>query len=128
MHAKNFDQNKQVETVKQLIRENHYKNYDYVLQLCVAKGIKVNRPALDNFAKRLARMDKGEPQTTTLRYNDFDLSTSSPSSNVLNFPQVSSRADAMRRQQEIAYELGSLKIKEHELLQELQALKVKFGC
>lgn len=128
MQAKKVDQNQQVETVKQLIRQNHYKNYEYVLQLCIAKGIKVNRPALDNFAKRLARSDKEEKQTQTTLFGDDIGFSADPDQQVLSFSQVTNRDDALRRQQQIAYELGALKIKEHELLQELQALKVKFGC
>ena len=87
--------------------------------MCVNAGINVNRPALVRFADKLALLDSAERKPPKLAQ------TSTHSTNgVTSFdtPQPMSYHDIKRREQEITFELGGLKIRENELLRELQSL------
>lgn len=110
-----------VELVKKLIRSNNYNNHDTTLQMCLDAGINVNMPALVRFADKLALLDNiDKPQL------DFD---EEPNQNLLRGIQSGGFAkqnlgydEVKRREQEITFELGALRIREHELLNELQSL------
>lgn len=121
-----------VELVKKIIRKYDYSNFELTHKECIELGLKVNRPALDRFGEKLQQMDtkakakldfddkeddKGSieiiPQTAS------EPSPNLPESTSGSFTQFKNRAD------EITFELGSLRIRENELLSELSSIKKK---
>lgn len=132
-----------VEMVKKIIRDNDYANYAKAHRECVELGIKVNRPALDNFGKKLQQLDKAakpklefdappgeeiqlsEPtikEEPTIIEEPTTIPDTAYTSNKTKFDTMSFD-DMKRREDEITFELGALKIKENELLVELSHIK-----
>jgi hypothetical protein len=132
-----------LEIVKRLIRKNDYNQYDKTHNECIELGLNVRRAALDKLADKLALLDKKTPPTLDFdkdpkhktrtdevfgdEYNldnkdflqlDSEVSTRTQNTNV-------SYEGMEKRQNEITFELGTLKIKEHALLTELSQLKHK---
>lgn len=127
-----------VELVKKIIRQHNYTDFEQAHQECVALGIKVNRPALDNFALKLKQLDTAKKPSLDLtpppmhRTNGslveyFD-KTNAPLPMTLNYIEIESmtQEQAHERKNAITIELGELKIKEHALLQELSLILSKF--
>ena len=138
-----------VELVKQLIRKNNYRQYEKTHQQCNSLGITVNRDALDRFAEKLELIDKAQQARSQRHYQhpSQDLPISAPlypttkrteasfQQQVPKSTQSTYRPGASviavedmtyeqvkKRETEITFELGALKIKESELLQELNSL------
>jgi hypothetical protein len=135
-----------LEIVKQLIRKNDYNQYDKTYTECMELGLKVRRPALDRFADKLALLDKKSPpsldfeQPTQHKVKSDEMFGDEYDLDKKEFIQLGEEKiqssgktykiyetfEAMeQRQSEITFELGTLKIKEHELLTELSQLKHK---
>ena len=134
-----------LEVVKRLIRKNDYHQYDKTYDECVELGLNVRRPALDKFADKLAILDKQNPPkiefdktpehkvTGSVIYGDEEslgnkdfIQWESTQNDIEPQPIEKSYAnydEMKKRQSEITFELGTLKIKEHELLTELSRLK-----
>lgn len=128
-----------VEMVKKIIRKYDYSNFEQTHKECVEMGLKVNRPALDRFGEKLQQMDNkaraqlefdAQPEHTVDSielapdyYGDeHDLADRTPttqSQSGSGFTQFKDRSD------EITFELGSLRIRENELLKELTSIKKK---
>lgn len=141
-----------VELVKQLIRKNNYRQFEKTHQQCTSLGITVNREALDRFAEKLEIIDKAQKArslrhyqhpvadvhlsasnrqarqsaVTAHLYTDTETRSSSYQSGIspvavedMTYEQVK------KRETEITFELGALKIKESELLQELNNLSAR---
>lgn len=127
-----------VEMVKKIVRQNNYSNYEKSHQQCIELGIKVNRPALEHFAKKLEQLDAGpknklefekaEPHQTNgslVEYVDSQ-KNGSESRSISNDVENMTKEEAKARENSITYELGELKIREHALLQELARIMEKF--
>ena len=125
-----------VEMVKKIVRQNNYADYEKSHQQCIELGIKVNRPALDNFAKKLQQLDSGPKNTLEFeesdghKTNDSLVEYADPEKNGSESRNISydietmSKEEAKARENAITYELGELKIKEHALLQELSLIHI----
>lgn len=101
-----------VETIKHLIRQNHYKNAEKTYEQCMDFGISVNLISLKRFTEKLELLDRAERNK---RVNQLHLEKSQPS-NKLTYEQVK------HRETEITFELGELRIKENKLMEELNQL------
>lgn len=127
-----------VEMVKKIIRKYDYSNFEQTHKECVEMGLKVNRPALDRFGERLQQMDNkakaqlefdDAPEETggaielapDYPVDNTPLADRTPTSMDSTYTQFKDRAD------EITFELGSLRIKENELLKELSSIKKKLS-
>lgn len=130
-----------VELVKKVIRQNNYSHFEKSHEECLDLGINVNRPALDNFAKKLKQLDLAQkPQldyeaplqdTSSGNLVDyFDRVRGVTTAQAAPFNSVEldgmTHQEAQERREAITFELGELKIKEHALLQELSHLSSKF--
>ncbi|MCY7293830.1 hypothetical protein [Alteromonas sp. a30] len=126
-----------VELVKKIIRQYNYTDFEKAHQECVGLGIKVNRPALDNFALKLKQLDTAEKpkldlspppihQTRGSLVDYFD----NVREGIATFSHIEvdsmTAEQASERKNAITLELGELKIKEHALLQELSLILNKF--
>lgn len=130
--------------VKKIIRKYDYSNFEQTHKECIEMGLKVNRPALDRFGERLQQLDNKAKATLEFddhedtRHETIELSpdyhngtpSGTPSGTTFqdshtegnkDFTQFKDRAD------EITYELGSLRIRENELLKELSTIKKKLS-
>lgn len=121
----------QVEKVKRIIRAHNYANPDETHEACQKLGIQVNRDALDRFSKKLFAVDNApktslSPEKSSVKITP-SASKTSPISTANNVLNSSDYINIEKRQNEISHELGALKIKEHELLQEFCALKAKMN-
>jgi hypothetical protein len=135
-----------LELVKRLIRKNDYNQYEKTHSECIELGLNVRRPALDKLADKLALLDKQSPPKLdfekspehlakteitfgdeyTERNKDFiQLEEDQVSQTASKTKTYESFEEMEQRQSEITFELGTLKIKEHELLTELSQLKHK---
>lgn len=141
-----------VELVKQLIRKNNYRQFEKTHQQCTSLGITVNREALDRFAEKLEIIDKAQKARSLRHYQhpavDEYLSPVSKqgrqqlippplyselerhsANNQVALSQVPiedmTYQQVKKRETEITFELGALKIKESELLQELNTLSAR---
>lgn len=135
-----------LEIVKRLIRKNHYNQYDKTHNECIELGLNVRRAALDKLADKLALLDKKSPPTLDFQkspehqtkpeetFGDehgeenqtfIELGDSSTVKTQHTSKPYKSYEEMEQRQSEITFELGTLKIKEHELLTELSQLKHK---
>ncbi|XOV77996.1 MAG: hypothetical protein ACFHVJ_13715 [Aestuariibacter sp.] len=135
-----------VEMVKKIIRKYDYSNFEQTHKECVEMGLKVNRPALDRLGERLQQLDnKAKAKLEFDEHHDdspgIELSPDYHSDEptiitetqeapqaapqpvlqptTTDFKQFKDRAD------EITFELGSLRIRENELLTELSSIKKK---
>ncbi|UAA40635.1 hypothetical protein KIH87_09960 [Paraneptunicella aestuarii] len=127
-----------VEMVKKIIRQNSYLNFDKSHKQCIELGIRVNRPALDNFGKKLKQLDLAKKPPNAKEQNsnrihsggeilEFKKPGSNGKSNVAIDIVSMTLEEAKQRETEITYELGELKIKENALLNELAVINKKFG-
>lgn len=123
-----------VEMVKKIIRQNNYADCEKSHQQCIELGIKVNKPALDSFSKKLFQLDNAPknslkpevPQAhitngSLVEYVDPENDASNLDSTNSNVEEMT-KEDARKRESEITYELGELKIREHRLLNELSQI------
>ncbi|MGS2720124.1 hypothetical protein [Paraglaciecola aestuariivivens] len=101
-----------VEVVKSLIRRNNYKAYQLIFDQCSDLGISVNMHSLTRFAEKLELLDRAERTKRAAQQVDSE----KPKSKFMSYEQVK------RRETEITFELGELKIKENKLLEELNQL------
>lgn len=127
-----------VELVKKIIRQNSYGDYEKSHKQCIELGIRVNRPALDNFGKKLKKLDLAAKPSLEFDDNADDapvqngqiLEFISPNNNKTNSRALDldamTQEQARQRETEITYELGELKIRENALLNELAAISEKF--
>lgn len=128
-----------VEMVKKIVRDNNYSDYANAHRQCIELGINVNRPALDNFGKKLQKLDNAP--RSQLNPNAPTLHQVSDGSNVEYIDRAKARRGEMelaydldslsseaakQRESAITFELGELKIREHQLLQELALISEKF--
>jgi arginine repressor len=102
----------QVDAIKQLIRQNKYKNNDITFQQCIRMGLSVNQHSLSRFAEKLELLDRAERS----KQINQDKQKTSSSGQTLSYAQVK------QRETEITFELGELKIRENKLLEELNTL------
>lgn len=127
-----------VEMVKKIIRQNSYLNFDKSHKQCIELGIRVNRPALDNFGKKLKQLDLAKKPKSSIAQ---DNNRTHSGGEILEFKKPDSKGnshavidivsmtleEAKQREMEITYELGELKIKENTLLNELAVISKKLG-
>lgn len=100
-----------VEVIKSLIRRHNYKDYEKVYDQCLDIGISVNLSSLSRFSEKLELLDRSE------RSKRVDqIQQTNQISKFMSYEQVK------RRETEITFELGELKIKENKLLEELNKL------
>jgi hypothetical protein len=102
----------QVDVIKQLIRQNNYKDNDLTLQQCLRMGVSVNVHSLGRFAEKLELLDRAERN----KQSNLTKKNAPPALHSMSYLQVK------QRETEITFELGELKIREHKLLEELNAL------
>lgn len=117
--------------VKKIIRKYDYGNYEQTHKECVELGLNVNRPALDRFVEKLQMLDSQAKSKSKILFDDdegaadkqqgsIELANDAvTSAKTANYSQFASRAE------EITFELGALKIRESELLQELSQIRKK---
>lgn len=117
--------------VKKIIRKYDYGNYEQTHKECVELGLNVNRPALDRFGEKLQMLDSQAKSKSKLLFDEEEPEMQKPQGSIelandavdtaktANYSQFASRAD------EITFELGALKIRESELLQELSNIRKK---
>lgn len=99
----------QVEIIKQLIRQHHYRDNQKTYERCLHLGLSVNFNSLQRFAEKLELLDRAEraKQGRTKQHNSESKMT---------------YAELRQRETEITFELGELKIRENKLLEELNEL------
>jgi hypothetical protein len=102
-----------VETIKNLIRQNKYKNCEKTYEQCMNIGISVNLVSLTRFTEKLELLDRAE---RSKRVDILHKEKSEAPVNLLTYEQVK------HRETSITFELGELKIKENKLLEELHKL------
>ena len=114
-----------VEMVKKIIRKYDYSDYERTHKECVELGLNVNRPALDRFGEKLQMLDSQAKSREEFTLEDAPVNESQEPVKLVSEPltdtntngkhsQFASRAD------EITFELGVLKIREAELMEELK--------
>ncbi|WP_339720029.1 hypothetical protein [uncultured Paraglaciecola sp.] len=101
-----------VETIKNLIRANNYKNATKIYEQCMHVGISVNLTSLTRFTEKLELLDRTDRSKRIKQLNQ----EKSQLSNKLTYDQVK------KRETEITFELGKLKIQENRLMIELNQL------
>ncbi|WP_340677815.1 hypothetical protein [Paraglaciecola sp.] len=99
----------QVEVIKQLIRQNNYRENQKTVEQCLHMGLSVNLHSLSRFSEKLELLDRAE---RAKQARDSHASVDKK----ITYDQVK------KRETEITFELGELKIREHKLLEELNAL------
>ena len=99
----------QVEIIKQLIRQNNYRQNQKIYEQCLDLGLSVNVHSLSRFSEKLELLDRAE-RAKQMREQQ------GPTDKKMSYAQVK------QRETEITFELGELKIREHKLLEELSAL------
>lgn len=102
----------QVDVIKQLIRQNNYKDTDLTFKQCLHMGVSVNLHSLSRFAEKLELLDRAE-RNKQVNQNKL---ASPPAMHSMSYMQVK------QRETEITFELGELKIRENKLLEELNGL------
>jgi hypothetical protein len=101
-----------VEVIKSLIRRYHYKEYEKVYDQCLDIGISVNLSSLARFSEKLELLDRA---VRSRRVDQIHNDNHQPAK-LMSYEQVK------RRETEITFELGELKIQENKLLEELNKL------
>jgi len=111
MHS-DRSRSEKVETIKNLIRKNNYKNSEKTYDQCMDFGISVNLISLTRFTEKLELLDRAErsKRVDKLHREKNQLP------NILTYEQVK------HRETEITFELGELRIKENKLMDELNEL------
>ena len=101
-----------VETIKKLIRQNNYKDSDKIYDQCMDFGISVNLISLNRFIEKLELLDRAaRSKDSEKSYQDTNQDQST-----MTYEQVK------HRETEITFELGELKIKENQLMEELSKI------
>ena len=123
-----------IDIVKRLVRANNYQHCDNTFKQCIELGIHVNREALERFSAKLELIDNAERQKAR-RNQQQKLTHPAPLTNPLTQPvkpgkpvPAQSRMsydEIKQREAEITFELGTMKIREHQLLEELNSLSGK---
>lgn len=111
MHA-GKSKSEQVEVIKSLIRRNNYKEYEKVYDQCLDIGISVNLTSLARFCEKLELLDRADRSKRVDQIHQ----SKAQISKFMSYEQVK------RRETEITFELGELKIRENKLLEELNKL------
>jgi hypothetical protein len=137
-----------VDVVKRLVRSHNYKEIERVYARCRELGIFVNKNALHRFSEKLEHIDKVKRHSSSTLQIIDESTFSDPIMTTASKPQAKtehtldvvetellsdstviekpagrmSPADAKKREAEITFELGALKIREHALLEELNEL------
>jgi argininosuccinate synthase len=103
-----------VETIKNLIRKNNYKNSDKTYMQCMEYGISVNLNSLSRFSEKLELLDRA---VRTKRLDKLH-QEKNHGANMMTYEQVK------HRETEITFELGELRVKENRLMDELNKLSI----
>jgi hypothetical protein len=103
-----------VETIKDLIRKNDYKNLEKTYNQCMDYGISVNLNSLSRFSEKLELLDRA---VRTRRLDKLRQEKNNAHS-MMTYEQV------RHRETEITFELGELRIKENRLMEELNKLSI----
>lgn len=111
MHDDNSRSDK-VETIKNLIRQNNYKNVEKTYEQCMDFGISVNLISLTRFTEKLELLDRADRSKRL----DKLYQEKSQAAKKMTYEQVK------HRETEITFELGELRIKENKLMKELNEL------
>lgn len=101
-----------VETIKNLIRQNNYKNSEKTYEQCMNYGISVNLNSLARFTEKLELLDRADRSKRLDKLHQENNQTK----HVMTYEQVK------HRETEITFQLGEIKIKENKLLEELNKL------
>jgi hypothetical protein len=101
-----------VETIKDLIRQNNYKNSEKTYEQCLSFGISVNLVSLTRFSEKLELLDRADRSKRLDKLHR----DKSHASRKMTYEQVK------QRETEITFELGELRIKENKLMKELNDL------
>ena len=101
-----------IEKIKNLIRQNNYRNSEKTYQQCSDYGINVNLNALSRFTEKLELLDR---TVRTRRFEQLHLEKNISISS-MTYEQVK------HRETEITFELGELRVKEIKLMEELNQL------
>ncbi|MFT5676740.1 MAG: arginine repressor [Paraglaciecola sp.] len=103
-----------VKLIKTLIRENDYKENQKIHEQCLKLGFSVNLVSLSRFSEKLKLLDRSE----RFKSSQNQTETAPQTSQKMSYEQV------RKRETEITFELGELKIKENKLLEELNSLSL----
>lgn len=98
-----------VETIKKLIRQNNYKDSKKIFDQCMDIGISVNLHSLSRFTEKLELLDRAD---RSKRLEKARREKTQP-------PAAMTYEQVKRRETEITFELGELRIKENKLMEEL---------
>jgi hypothetical protein len=101
-----------VETIKRLIRQNNYIEYQKTYEQCLDLGLSVNLTSLSRFSEKLKLLDRADRSKRLKKSNKQEALQTKQ----MTYEQVK------QRETEITFELGKLKIKENKLLEELNSL------
>ena len=108
----NDSRSDKVERIKNLIRQNNYKDPEKTYEQCMNYGISVNLSSLTRFTEKLELLDRAD---RSKRIDNLH-KENQKAEKVLSYEQVK------HRETEITFQLGELKIKENKLLEELNKL------
>jgi hypothetical protein len=101
-----------VDVIKSLIRQNKYKDFEKTYNQCIDFGISVNLTSLARFSEKLELLDRSDRSKRLDRLHEDRTKATA----VMTYEEVK------RRETEITFELGELKIKENKLIEELNKL------
>jgi hypothetical protein len=101
-----------VQIIKTLIRQNDYKENPKIRDECLKMGFSVDIDSLSRFSEKLKLLDRNE------RFKN----SKNQSGKIQQAPFRMSYEQVKRRETEITFELGELKIRENKLLEELNSL------
>ncbi|MFQ3189709.1 MAG: argininosuccinate synthase [Paraglaciecola sp.] len=101
-----------VETIKDLIRKNNYKNSEKTYKQCMDFGISVNLNSLSRFSEKLELLDRA---VRTRRLEKLHHENN-------HAPSMMTYEQVKQRETEITFELGELRVKENRLMEELNKL------
>jgi argininosuccinate synthase len=101
-----------VDTIKNLIRKNNYKNSEKTYKQCMEYGISVNLNSLSRFSEKLELLDRA----VRSRRLDQLHQEKNHGATMMTYEQVK------HRETEITFELGELRVKENRLMEELNKL------
>lgn len=148
---KSKDKLQKVEMIKKIVRQHEYGDMRKAHQQCIEMGLNVNVAALMVFAKRLKQTDfSARPSNSKELFSDTAVeeddsivivapdSTEQLKDNATKTAEALAKLNqskaitdldnlqserAMSREQAIQYQLGQLKIREHNLMEELAKIK-----
>jgi hypothetical protein len=103
-----------VEQIKNLIRKNNYVNSERTYEQCIKSGISVNIVSLTRFSEKLELLDTA---SRSKREDMLHLEKKQE-------PRLMTYEQVKRRETEITFELGELRVKENRLMEELNKLSL----